>query len=150
MKNDNYTQAKEIMKLFNIEDDKSSKAARFAEEYENSFQKLTVREKSNLKTSPKTIAKKTSRLSVLKNVASVAAAGVASTSNSSIVENLLLSSNANLKSSDFFNSYVREHFVHALVCFDFLCTGCFTKESSINFLVKARNKFNSTTGMLDR
>lgn len=148
MKKDSYAQAKHIIKLFNIEDDESSKAVHFAEEYEKSFQKLTQAEKSKTKerASPKTPEKK-GRLSVLKNVASVAAAGVAATSTTSMVEELLLSASTDLSSSGFtLTEPSHAHFLHALVCFDFMCTGQITKLSCKNFLEMAKTKMEIAMG----
>jgi hypothetical protein len=149
MKKDSYAQAKHIIKLFNTEDDESSKAVHFAEEYEKSFQKLTQTEKSKTKerTSSRTTERK-ARLSVLKNVASVAAAGVAATSTTSIVEELLLSASTDLASIGFtLTEPAHAHFLHALVCFDFLCTAQISKPSCKNFLEMAKKKMEIAMGM---
>ncbi|XP_028414314.1 zinc finger FYVE domain-containing protein 26-like isoform X2 [Dendronephthya gigantea] len=144
MKKDSYAQAKNIIKLFNVEEEDSSKAVHFAEEYEKSFQKLTQIEKSKKKekSSTKTPEKK-GRLSALKNVASVAAVGIAATSTTSIVEELLLCASTDLASSGFtLTAPAHAHFLHALVCFDFLCTGQITKHSCKNYLKMARSKMD--------
>lgn len=149
MKKDNYAQAKHIIKLFNIEEDESSKAVHFAEEYDKSFQKLSRAEKlkSKAKTPSKTTEKK-GRLSVLKNVASVAAAGIAATSVTSIVEELLLSASTDLATCGFaLTEPAHAHFLHALVCFDLMCTGQLTKMSCTNFLEMATKKMEIAMGM---
>ena len=149
MKKDSYAQAKHIIKLFNIEDDESSKAVHFAEEYDKSFQKLTQAEKSKSKEkSPSKTTEKKGRLSVLKNVASVAAAGIATTSVASMVEELLLSASTDLSTCGFaLTEPAHAHFLHALVCFDLMCTGQITKTSCRNFLEMAKKKMETAMGM---
>lgn len=149
MKKDSYAQAKHIIELFNIEDDESSKAVHFAEEYEKSFQKLaqTVKSKARERISSKSRERR-GRLSALKNVASAAAAGVAATSTASIVEELLLSASTNLASSGFtLTEPAHAHFLHALVCFDLLCTGHISKLSCKQFLEMAKKKMEIAMGM---
>ena len=147
MKKDNYGQAKHIIKLFDTDNNECSKLVLFAEEYEKSFQRLTQFQKSKTKEmSEKTSAKK-GRLSILKNVASAAAAGIASVSPASIVEELLLSSSIDLTSSGLVvTEPAHAHFVHALVCFDFLCTGPMTKQSCRSLLGMAKRKMDLGMG----
>lgn len=146
MKTDNYEQAKHIIKLFNVNDDKSSKAVLFAEEYEKAFQKLALLEKNKSKEKTATPANK-GRLSALKNIASAAAAGIASISPTSVVEELLLSSSIDLKSSGLIvTEPAHAHFVTALVCVDFLCTGHMSRRSCQNLLEMARMKINLGMG----
>ena len=148
MKKDNYGQAKHIIKLFDTDNDECSKLVLFAEEYEKSFQTLTQFQKSKTKevSGKKTSAKK-GRLSILKNVASAAAAGIASVSAASIVEELLLSSSIDLTSSGLVvTEPAHAHFVHALVCFDFMSTGPMTKQTCQSLLGMAKRKMDLGMG----
>ena len=148
MKKDSYVQAKHIIKLSNIEEDESSKSVHFAEEYEKSFQKLTQAEKTKAKESASKTPEKKGRHSVLKNVASVAAAGIASISTTSIVEELLLSAGIDLSSCGFtLTEPAHAHFLHALVCFDLMSTGQISKVSCKNFVEMAKKKMDIAMGM---
>lgn len=148
MKKDSYAQAKSIIKLFNVEEEESSKAVHFAEEYEKSFQKLTQTEKNKTKEKASTkMPPKKGRLSGLKNVASVAAVGIAATSTTSIIEELLLSASTDLASCGFtLTEPAHAHFLYSLVCFDFLCTGQITKHSCKNYLKMAKGKMDIAMG----
>ena len=146
MKQDNYGQAKHIIKLFDIEDNESSKAVLFAEEYEKSFQKLIQIQKSKTR-SAKTSVKKDRRLSVLKSVASTAAASIAAVSSASIVEELLLSFSVDLAASGLIlTEPAHAHFVHAVVCFDLLCAGVTTRSACKAMLEMAKQNMDVAMG----
>lgn len=147
MKKDSYGQAKHIIKLFNTDNDECSKVVLFAEEYDKSFQRLTQLQKSKTKEMTEKTSPKRGPLSILKTVASAAAAGIASVSPASIIEELLLSSSIDLTSSGLVvTEPAHAHFVHALVCFDFLCTGSMTKQSCRSLLEMAKGKMDLGMG----